>query len=430
MRAWLLTAVVLSAEALSPATGTGQQHDHSHHHGEEAETAAEIQRPKVFLDKSPRIVAYQLQRLENARLLLVERSTDDAKYIPVYSAILSRAGMSPQFREEAVSALAELKQAAPASVLLEALADIKAETREDRQTARQLATMLLRVPQDELADRLDEIKETTAADLPMLRSIGYAALLVAGQSELAWEQAGGSDAATLDWLAGIRRVPDAQTRNPLRSRIVSLINDSSSTPVKRAAIETLSSITKDQSDTFGLVAPLVADAAYRDASVRTLLKVPAKQRDDENAARIVEALVGIAESTPPAERTSASFVDAMQLADQLLARLPIETSKAYRERLDRVTVRLVRIRTVEEEMRYDIPYFAVEAGRPVADRAAKRGPDASQPRGDRSRRAAGGGSTRARRGPQRRLGKASNTCPNRSRCCSPRTWSSHTNRMC
>ena len=55
----------------------------------------------------------------------------------------------------------------------------------------------------------------------------------------------------------------------------------------------------------------------------------------------------------------------MQLADQLLARLPAEAARAYRGRLREVTVRVVLIHTVEEEMRYDTAYFAVEAGRPV-----------------------------------------------------------------
>jgi putative heme-binding domain-containing protein len=76
-------------------------------------------------------------------------------------------------------------------------------------------------------------------------------------------------------------------------------------------------------------------------------------------------LVEYAESTPAENRTSDAFVDAMQLADGLLAAIPVADAKAYRGRLREVTVRVVRIRTIEEEMRYDTPYFAVEAGRPV-----------------------------------------------------------------
>ncbi|MDP7017605.1 MAG: hypothetical protein QGG36_17510, partial [Pirellulaceae bacterium] len=44
--------------------------EHEHQHGEKKEP---VKRPRVFLDKSPRIVWYQLNRLDNERLLLVER---------------------------------------------------------------------------------------------------------------------------------------------------------------------------------------------------------------------------------------------------------------------------------------------------------------------------------------------------------------------
>ncbi|MEL6110816.1 MAG: c-type cytochrome, partial [Planctomycetota bacterium] len=59
------------------------------------------------------------------------------------------------------------------------------------------------------------------------------------------------------------------------------------------------------------------------------------------------------------------FVDVMQLTDRLLTRIPRAKAKAYRARLREIVVRVVKITTVEEEMRYDVPYFAVEAGRPV-----------------------------------------------------------------
>jgi putative heme-binding domain-containing protein len=79
----------------------------------------------------------------------------------------------------------------------------------------------------------------------------------------------------------------------------------------------------------------------------------------------VRTLVDYAESTPAARRTTADFLDAMHLTDELLALLPVAEVRGFRDRLRAVTVRLVRINTVHEEMRYDTPYFAVEAGRPV-----------------------------------------------------------------
>ena len=66
---------IIPLVAVLSASFLNADEDHSHHHGNDAP----VERPKVYLDKSPKIVAYQLKRLDNARLLLVETGTDDAK---------------------------------------------------------------------------------------------------------------------------------------------------------------------------------------------------------------------------------------------------------------------------------------------------------------------------------------------------------------
>ena len=63
------------------------------------DAAADSGTPQVFLDKNPRIVAYQLKRLSNAQLVALERKTDHPKYKPVYEAILVRKGMERKHRE-------------------------------------------------------------------------------------------------------------------------------------------------------------------------------------------------------------------------------------------------------------------------------------------------------------------------------------------
>ena len=72
--------------------------------------AYQIKPPTVFLDKSPRIVAYQLKRLDDQRLLMVPRATDDKKYIPVYEAIVSRPAMAAGIRDESLEALATVER--------------------------------------------------------------------------------------------------------------------------------------------------------------------------------------------------------------------------------------------------------------------------------------------------------------------------------
>ncbi|MEM9701001.1 MAG: plastocyanin/azurin family copper-binding protein, partial [Planctomycetota bacterium] len=128
---------------------------------------------------------------------------------------------------------------------------------------------------------------------------------------------------------------------------------------------TLGAIPAGPADTFNRVAPLLNDESLRPVAVKTLLTVPAEARDPQVSAEAAEVLVQLAENTAASDRTTDDFLAAMSLADGLLARLPAERAKPLRNRLREVVVRVVVVKTVEEEMRYDVPYFAVEAGRPV-----------------------------------------------------------------
>lgn len=356
----LLTASVLLSLAL-PLVTFGQDHGHEGH-GDS--NTAKVEAPKVFLDKSPRIVQYQLKRLDNQRLLLVERKTDDPKYVPVYQAILSRIGMSPQFREESLDALVKLQDTNPVTVLLDAIEPLDGEDRDERRTASQLANMLLGQERSVLNSQLDALWTATEADGSLMRAIAAAALLVSG-ANAADQKLVESEGGKLALLSGIELMPNAKLRAPFRSRIVALLNEADDASLKNAAIRAIGFLKDNPGDTFQLIAPLVSEDKFRDAAVRTLLKVPNTDRSEETSLAIVTTLVDHAEKTPAAQRTSDAFVDAMQLADQLMAKVPSDQARAFRKRLGAVTVRVVRIKTVEEEMRYDIPFFAVEAGKSV-----------------------------------------------------------------
>src|SRR6185503_14466486 len=97
--AGIVLVIVLSTFS----TGWSQHADH-------APATGTTEKPVVFLDKNPRIVAYQLGRLSNEQLLLVDRNTTDPKYVPVYQAILTRPGVAAKERETALGALTKLNQ--------------------------------------------------------------------------------------------------------------------------------------------------------------------------------------------------------------------------------------------------------------------------------------------------------------------------------
>jgi len=329
------------------------------------ETMRQLNPPHVFLNKETAIVEYQLGRLNNTKLLAIQRNVENRKYLPVYRAILTRAGVATPQRTEALQAIVQIEKSNPATELLEVLTKLKTKTEPQKRMASQLTELLLQQPKKLLASQIESLQKATESENAMLRSIGFASLIVAGQSQASIPKSNASEESVRDWLAGIALVPSEEERNGLRDPVVALIRDSKSISVRRDAVQALGSIPNQPGETFQLVAPFVEQKQILSAAVRTLLKIPAEARDAENAQRIVDGLIKHAEATKPADRTSDEFIDAMQLADQLITKLPSEIAASAQKRLRDVTVQVVKLRTVEEEMRYDLPYFAVEAGRPV-----------------------------------------------------------------
>jgi putative heme-binding domain-containing protein len=324
-----------------------------------------VVRPRVFLDKPERIVWYQLNRLNNDQLLLVERKTNDAMYAPVYLAILTRPGMTGQNREQALEGLVELRTSNSITELLAAFDSLPDTDKGGARVGRQLAALVLRQPKSELQSLIEEITKEVTAESSLLRSTCLAALVVAGESQAAQKIADSDNQSCQDYLRAIGLIPNKKTRLTQRTAIVLHLKKQDDLDTRRAAIRALSQVITPEDNTFALATPLIHIALLRDATVKTMLAVDAKSRPTKEAKDVLDFLVGLAESTPTADRTTDPFIDAMQLADQLLAAVPVELARQYRARLREVSVRVVRIKTIEEEMRYDTPYFAVEAGRSV-----------------------------------------------------------------
>ncbi|GIW96841.1 MAG: hypothetical protein KatS3mg111_0174 [Pirellulaceae bacterium] len=355
----LATLVMLGF--LHPSSAMAQ---HAHHHGgSEAESAPKPKPPRVFLDKSPKVVEYQLRRLSNDQLLLIETSADDPKFDPVLMAILTREGMAKSHRQEALAALQQLRKAGPIPILQEALERIEGDDTGSQQTRRAIAHMLLAQPTAALRDAKERLLAMAASDSIDVGRTGYAGLIVSGHVEAAWNHA--QENGEVDRLLDSFALIDARdSLVPLLPQVIELVGSGDAT-MRAAALRALQYIPGEHEQRFRIAAKAVADPQTRDAAVATLLSTPPSARDPRITRQVVDGLVRYAEETPAEQRTEEEFLDAMQLVDQLLVALPADVAKSYRERLRKTTVRVIRIRTVEEEMRYDTPYFAVEAGRPV-----------------------------------------------------------------
>ena len=322
-------------------------------------------RPKIFLDKSERIVSFQLARLSNERLLMVARKTDDKKYAPVWSAILVRAGMDSQYRKDALKALVSLNGSSEAVELMKALSNSKASDNKEKRSSRELAKMLLKQDQESLASVADQLVAATDSENEILATAGFAGLVAAGLNDKAIEIGNADDQKAILWLRSVGMIRDRDARNGLRDLVVEKI-DSGKAAVSKEALRAMRHFSVDPKKTWVIVANKVQDKKLQDAAVATLLDLPQESRDPKLAKDIIGLLVHRIESTPAQKRTEENSLQAMELAEELIADMDDSADlAAMKDRLSAVAVRVVRIKTVKEEMRYDVPYFAVEAGRPI-----------------------------------------------------------------
>ena len=321
--------------------------------------------PRVFLDKSPRIIAYQLRRLDNAQLLLIQTSADDPKYIPVFRTILLREGMARKDRDDALNNLAAVKETDTVTELLTVLKSLDFKDGNQHRVGREISSMLLSEPAEVLDRHIEDLKNAVLSDSRTMAATAHAALIITDHTDASWQVAQTDEESQLSWLAAVSLVPTGSVRQEMRSQVVSLLASSYSRPVRKSAIQALVAIQTEAADTFRRLAPFVSIDGFRAAAVESLLSVPDDARDGQRSKQIVEVLVSHAEHIPAAQRTTDDFLDAMQLADELLSRVSASEAMNYRHRLQMVTVRVVRLKTVEEEMRFDRPFFAVQAGRPV-----------------------------------------------------------------
>ncbi len=325
-----------------------------------------IKAPKIFLNRSPKIVAYQLSRLNNTRLLLVERNAEDPKFIPVHKAVLTRAGMSPNFRNEALAALIKLKSTNAVTELVAAISELEITNRQTQQIADELSRMLLDIPSTELSEQTTSLVAGLKSENKTLRAVCHAALISCGAKQESLNFIGSDQQKTIDWLTAVAMIKNSATRSQLREDIEPLLDQSKPNVIRKGAIRALGFAAEGaESQTCQQLSGFLNNDELRLTAVQALLQIPDHYKNNLTASRIVSSLVDYAEQTPAERRTTDHFSEAMQLADRLLKKLAIEDAKNFRTRLNAVSVRVVRILTVEDEMRYDLPYFAVQAGRPV-----------------------------------------------------------------
>lgn len=338
--------------------------------------------PRVLLDQSPRAVEYQLGRLSNDELVRVERRDSDVKYRPVYFTMLTRRGMTRPFRDEALAALVKMDGTSPTRVLLDALAKVPAEGREnagkqnaDTQNADILLGILLGQPADILRQQRETFlkvsgaQATASASQPLVLRGAYGGMMIAdGDPAPAWQAAAKLEGHLVELL---RSVPHLGKSDELRAMLfkpVSALLDETKDAGTRAAAVVALAWTRRDTATFDLLAREIlqgSDADSRAAAIRSVQLIPEKAWTPATIEPLARAIVAMVKATPPDLRLEASMIEALQLGEKLAAALPEEPRLGVRRDLRALGVQVVRIQAVPEQLIFDLKWFVVEAGKPV-----------------------------------------------------------------
>lgn len=135
--------------------------------------------------------------------------------------------------------------------------------------------------------------------------------------------------------------------------------------VRLAAIEALPHIGRGQQATCRTLARFVRENIDRDAAIRALRAIGPKYWDRAGLEPLATSIVDYVKATPPAERTDPAAIDAFELGRKLASLLPSDVGQSIRRQLGELGVKVVLLRAVPHQMRYDRKAFAVEAGKPV-----------------------------------------------------------------
>ncbi|HTK73880.1 MAG TPA: c-type cytochrome, partial [Gemmataceae bacterium] len=168
-------------------------------------------------------------------------------------------------------------------------------------------------------------------------------------------------------LDGTRAVVYQQLKQPppVAKATYKVGSDAPDRSIRHAAMTALTFVRGQEEQTFKAVARFVIDDADRPAAVRALQRIPQSYWPKDETKPVLDALIGYVSKVPAKERTGTDVVDALQLADSLAATLPLDQAKAVRKELGELGVRVLRVGTVPEQMRYDVDRLVVRAGKPV-----------------------------------------------------------------
>ena len=325
------------------------------------ETTKQLQKSAPnFVPKDQVLLAASLSRMSDKELLAAPNTE------PVLVARLDRKTMDVNSRNAALDELARLHKT---DRVKEAVAALKRldEAGAPLQPVNDIA-LLLTTMADDLGKVRSELQRLASdTHQPPVRRAANAALVAAdGKPDSAWARTADNAGARVLLIESIGMLMDPSARANFQPLLVSAITDARTRPeVRTAALKALPLMGNDNAGkNFTLAAEQLRNGKEIPDSAGAIRKLPRDAWAKDQAAPVSEAILKWAKNVPADKRTEQQFVETVQVGMDVATLLPSAESARVRKELLDLGVSVFAVKTVREQMRYDVQRIVVEAGKP------------------------------------------------------------------
>ncbi|MEM6688979.1 MAG: PVC-type heme-binding CxxCH protein [Planctomycetota bacterium] len=316
----------------------------------------------VNLGVGEQALAFQLNRLPTERLtnLVQELSPSDRKL--VLRQLISRSDVDPELMDQAIDQLAEIQKLSPLQVMI---AGLEAGSSANlSQSDRRLIERILSVEPSQLTKLESTWTGLLRKNSGKARVAASAVLMALGRGDQVWKRAN-DESRQNDVIAAVGLLPKQSSRNEQTENLLGLVTGKASPQLRVRAIGALARTSNLSDEVTKTLSPMINSSKLRESVAKTLLErslddVPASQLD-----RTLKTVTKTISSYRLEDRSSGGYRKLASLARDIARKLSSERAKEVDGLLDQLKLEVVKLTTVEEEMRYDVPYFAVEAGSAV-----------------------------------------------------------------
>jgi azurin len=315
---------------------------------------------KDSMPKDPELVAALAHRMSDAELAAAPVSE------PVLEARLQRASADVNGRNSSLEELAKLRNSSRAVEAVGILGKLD-KSDSSSKAAHELGMLLTSMP-GELAKVQQALHRMAGSgkNAAVRRAAAAGLVAASGHYNHTWDS---SEASATGKIALAESVPlqmEPASRAAFQKTFESLLQ-SSETPLRlrNAAVRVAPYLGEENlTRNFSL---LVDQAKRREAVpavASAIRKFPHDKWSREQAATLSDSLLQWCRGIPAAKRTEQEFVETVQVGMDLATLLPEEQSTKVRNELLDLGVSVFVVKTVREQMRYDVQRLVVLAGKP------------------------------------------------------------------